>query len=170
MGDVLSLIEKAEEAFEAEQAEVAAQRLMDGTFTFDDFLEQMNAIKKMGPLSNIMSMLPGIPKEVRDVEIDDKEVGRIEGDHPLDDGRAVNPDIIDTSRRQRIANGSGSSARPTSTQLVTQFKEMRKMMQQMGGGAMKRVKKKTKKGKSEARASKRQRERPDHAEGHPPAS
>ena len=150
MGDMLSLIEKAEEAFDAEQSEVAAQRLMDGTFTFDDFLEQMNAIRKMGPLSNIIGMLPGIPKEVRDVEIGDKEVGKVEAIiRSMTTEERTNPDIIDTSRRQRIARGSGTN--PTDVgQLITQFKEMRKMMQQMGGGAMKRVKKKTKKGQKKA--------------------
>ena len=78
MGDVLTLIEKAEEVYETDQAEEAAQRLMEGTFTLDDFLDQMQAIKKMGPLSSVIGMLPGIPKEVRDVEIGDKEIGRVE--------------------------------------------------------------------------------------------
>jgi len=153
MGDMLSLIEKAEEAFDAEQSEIAAQRLMEGTFTFDDFLEQMNAIRKMGPLSNIIGMLPGIPKEVRDVEIGDKEVGRVEAIiRSMTVAERTNPDLIDTSRRQRIARGSGTN--PTEVaQLITQFKEMRKMMQQMGGGAMKRVKKKTKKGQKKAARS-----------------
>ena len=148
MGDVLSLIEKAEQAFDAEQAEVAAQRLIDGSFTFDDFLEQMNAIRKMGPLQNIIGMLPGIPKEVRDVEIGDREVGRVEAIiRSMTVAERADPDLIDTSRRQRIANGSGSKPAEVA-QLVTQFKEMRKLMNQMGPGAMKRVKKKTKKGKS----------------------
>ena len=146
MGDMLSLIEKAEEAFDHDQAEEAAQRLMDGTFTFDDFLEQMNALRKMGPLSNIIGMLPGIPKEVRDVEIGDREIGRIEAIvRSMTTAERINPDIIDNSRRQRIARGSGTNATDVAA-LISQFKEMRKMMQQMGAGAMKRVKKKTKKG------------------------
>ncbi|MEM9655588.1 MAG: signal recognition particle protein, partial [Actinomycetota bacterium] len=78
MGDVLTLIEKAEETFEAEEAEAAAARMLEGQFTLDDFLEQMQQLKTMGPLNNLVGMLPGMPKEVRDVEIDDKEVGRIE--------------------------------------------------------------------------------------------
>ena len=133
MGDMLSLIEKAEEAFDAEQSEVAAQRLMDGTFTFDDFLEQMNAIRKMGPLSNIIGMLPGIPKEVR-VRSATRKSARSRRSSVDDDRGRTNPDIIDTSRRQRIARGH----EPHRRQLITQFKEMRKMMQQMGGGAMAR--------------------------------
>jgi len=148
MGDVLTLIEKAEEAFETDQAEEAAQRLMDGTFTLDDFLEQMNAIRKMGPLKNIMGMMPGIPKEVRDVEIGDREIGRVEAIiRSMTPAERTEPDVVDGSRRQRIAKGSGTSQQEV-TQLISQFKEMRKMLQQMGGGAIKRVKKKTKKGKS----------------------
>ena len=84
---------------------------MEGTFTFDDFLDQMQALKKMGPLSGVMSMLPGVPKEVRDVEIDDRQIARIEAHHPVDDAaERVEPDIIDRSRRTRIAKGSGTSA------------------------------------------------------------
>jgi signal recognition particle subunit SRP54 len=153
MGDMLSLIEKAEQAFDADQAEVAAQRMLEGTFTFDDFLEQMNAIRKMGSLSSIIGMLPGIPKEVRDVEIGDKEVGKVEAIiRSMTVAERTDPDIIDTSRRQRIAKGSGTH--PTEVQqLIAQFKEMRKMLNQMGGGAMRRVKKKTKKAKGKNRAA-----------------
>ena len=156
MGDVLTLIEKAEAVFEADQAEVAMQRLMEGTFTLDDFLDQMQAIKKMGPLSGLMAMMPGIPKEVRDVQIGDKEVGRVEAIvRSMTTAERTNPDIIDTSRRTRIATGSGSM--PTDVaQLLAQFKEMRKMMQQMGGGtAVRKLKKKNakKKGKGGGRTT-----------------
>ena len=147
MGDLLTLIEKAEQTFEKDQAEVAAQRMLDGTFTFDDFLEQMQAIRKMGPLSGLLSMMPGIPKEVRDVEIGEKDIGRIEAIiRSMTAAERIEPDMIDTGRRTRIANGSGSNPADVA-QLISQFKEMRKMMQQMGGGALKRVKKKTKKSK-----------------------
>ena len=78
MGDMLTLIEKAEEVFEKDEAEEAATRLLEGQFTLDDFLEQMQQLKKMGPLSGILGMLPGVPKEVRDAEIDDREIARIE--------------------------------------------------------------------------------------------
>ncbi|MEZ5322988.1 MAG: signal recognition particle protein [Microthrixaceae bacterium] len=153
MGDMLSLIEKAEEAFDADQAEQAAARLMEGTFTFDDFVEQMNAIRRMGPLSSIIGMLPGIPKEVRDVEIGDREVNRIEAIiRSMTSAERANPDLIDGSRRQRIAKGSGTNAAEVG-QLISQFKEMRKMIQGMGGGAMKRVKKKTRKGQRKSARS-----------------
>jgi signal recognition particle subunit SRP54 len=153
MGDVLTLIEKAEQAYEADEAEQAAQRLLEGTFTLDDFLDQMQAIRKMGPLSSLMAMMPGIPKEVRDVEIGDKEIGRVEAIiRSMTTAERVNPDCIDTSRRNRIANGSGTQPGEVA-QLLSQFKEMRKMMQQMGTGTIKKVKRKNakKKGKGGGR-------------------
>ncbi|MEI2698059.1 MAG: signal recognition particle protein [Microthrixaceae bacterium] len=147
-GDLATLIEKAEEAFEKDEAEAAAERLLAGTFTLDDFLEQMQALKKMGPLSGVMSMLPGVPKEVRDVEIDDRQIARIEGIiRSMTPQERAKPDMIDNSRRDRIAKGSGSSATEV-TQLVGQFKQMRQMMQQMGGNKFaKRKAKKSKKGR-----------------------
>jgi signal recognition particle subunit SRP54 len=147
-GDLATLIEKAEDAFEKDEAEAAAARLMDGTFTFDDFLDQMQALKKMGPLSGVMSMLPGVPKEVRDVEIDDRQIARIEGIvRSMTAQERITPDIIDNSRRDRIARGSGTSSSDV-TQLVGQFKQMRQMMQQMGGNKLaKRKAKKSKKGR-----------------------
>ena len=152
MGDMLTLIEKAEEVFEADQAEAATQRLMEGTFTLDDFLDQMQALKKMGPVSGVLSMLPGIPKEVRDVEIGDDQIGRIEAIiRSMTTAERTEPDLIDTSRRGRIAKGSGTN--PTEVgQLIDQFKQMRKMMQQMGQGTINRVKKKNAKKKGKAKA------------------
>jgi signal recognition particle subunit SRP54 len=149
-GDLATLIEKAEEAFEAEQAEAAATRLMEGTFTLDDFLEQMQAVKKMGPLSGLMSMMPGIPKEIRDVQIEDSHIARIEGIiHSMTRQERIEPDIIDGSRRARIANGSGTSQGDVS-QLVAQFRQMRQMMQQMG----KTPKRKSRKGRKGSKGSK----------------
>jgi signal recognition particle subunit SRP54 len=141
-GDLATLIEKAESAFEQDEAEAAAARLLEGTFTFDDFLEQMQAIKKMGPLSGIMGMLPGIPKEVRDVQIEDSQIARIEAIiRSMTSAERGQPDLIDSSRRNRIAKGSGTSANDV-TQLVAQFKQMRQMMQEMGGGLRRKNKKK----------------------------
>lgn len=152
-GDLATLIEKAEEAFEQDQAEAAAARMLEGTFTFDDFLDQMQALKKMGPLSGVMSMLPGVPKEVRDVEIDDRQIARIEGIvRSMTAQERIKPDLIDNSRRDRIARGSGTSASEV-TQLVAQFKQMRQMMQQMGGGFAKRKAKKAKKGRKGGRVT-----------------
>ncbi|NCG23682.1 MAG: signal recognition particle protein, partial [Actinobacteria bacterium] len=139
MGDVESLIEKAEEVFDKEEAEDTAARLMEGTFTLEDFLAQMQQIKKMGPLGNLMGMMPGMPKEVRDVEIDDRQINRIEGIiHSMTPAERVNPEVIDGSRRQRIATGCGQS--PTDVkQLIDQFSQMRKMMKQFAGFGTKKM-------------------------------
>ena len=91
MGDVLTLIEKAEEAYEKEQAEEAAAKLLEGQFTLDDFLEQMQQVKKMGPLGGILGMMPGMPKELKNAEIDDDELKPGRGDHPLDDAPGAGP-------------------------------------------------------------------------------
>jgi len=157
MGDVETLIEKAEEAFEKEEAEEAAARLMEGTFTLEDFLSQMQQIKKMGPLGNLMGMMPGMPKEARDVEIDDRQINRIEGIiHSMTPAERANPDVIDGSRRQRIAAGCGQSPAEVK-QLIDQFSQMRKMMKQFAGFGTKkqnpkqRQKNKGKKGKKGGR-------------------
>lgn len=139
MGDMLTLIEKAEEVFEKDEAEAAAARLMEGHFTFDDFLDQMQQLKKMGPLSGVLGMMPGVPKEVRNAQIDDKEIGRVEAIiRSMTTAERVDPDLIDQSRRVRIAQGSGTE--PAQVQaLVSQFKEMSKMMKRMGGMGSKRI-------------------------------
>jgi len=141
MGDMLTLIEKAEQVYEADEAEAAAAKLFEGEFTLDDFLDQMQQIKKMGPLSGLVSMLPGIPKEVRDIEIDDKQIGRVEAIiRSMTGAERATPEIIDASRRTRIADGSGTSAQEV-TQLIKQFREMAKMMKRMGGMGSKKMKK-----------------------------
>ena len=139
MGDVETLIEKAEEAFEAEEAEQAAARLLEGTFTLEDFLEQMQQIKKMGPLGNLVGMMPGIPREARDAEIDDRRLARIEGIiRSMTPAERVQPDIINGSRRLRIANGSG--VQPTEVrQLIDQFSQMSQMMKQFAGHGSRKV-------------------------------
>lgn len=149
MGDVLTLIEKAEQAFEREEAEVAAAKLLDGQFTLDDFLEQLQQVKKMGPLSGLLGMMPGIPKEVRDVEIDDREVARIEAMiRSMTPTERARPELIDQSRRSRIATGSGTQAADVAA-LVKQFSEMQRLMKRMGGFGSKKIAKgrKAKKGK-----------------------
>jgi signal recognition particle subunit SRP54 len=141
MGDMLTLIEKAEQVYEKDEAEAAATKLFEGEFTLDDFLDQMQQIKKMGPLSGLVSMLPGIPKEVRDVEIDDREIGRVEAIiRSMTGDERTRPEIIEASRRNRIAEGSGTSPAEVG-QLIKQFREMSKMMKRMGGFGSKKTKK-----------------------------
>ncbi len=141
MGDMLSLIEKAEQTYEKDEAEAAAQALMEGRFTLDDFLEQMQQLKKMGPLKGLIGMLPGLPKEMRDADIDEGELGRIEGIiKSMTIAERAEPGVIDASRRQRIAAGSGTNPNQVAL-LVKQFSEMQKMMKRLGGLGTKKVKK-----------------------------
>jgi len=147
MGDVLTLIEKAEQVYEKQEAEAAAQKLMEGQFTFDDFLDQMAQIKKMGSISSLLGMMPGIPKEVKNVNIDDKELNRIEGMiRSMTTAERNDPSIIDGSRRARIAAGSGTDVGAVS-QLVKQFMEMQKMIKSMPGMGNRMAKRKQKKNK-----------------------
>ena len=135
MGDMLSLIEKAEQALDQEQAEAAATRLMEGEFTLDDFLEQMQAVKKMGPLNNLLGMMPGMPKELKGAKIEDDQLSRVEAIiRSMTPVERRKPEIINGSRRLRIANGSGTSTGEVN-RLVKQFSEMQKMMKRFGGMA-----------------------------------
>ncbi len=133
MGDVETLIDKAEAAFEAEQAEETAARLLEGSFTFDDFLSTMNQVLGMGNLRSIMSMMPGMSQQLRGADIDESRITRITGMiHSMTPAERAQPDIIDSSRRRRIAAGSG--CRPNDVKsLVDQFKQMRSMMKGFGG-------------------------------------
>jgi signal recognition particle subunit SRP54 len=142
MGDILTLIEQAEQAFEADQAEEAAARLMDGQFTLDDFLEQMQQLKKMGSIGNLVGMMPGIPKELKGANIDDDDLKPIEAIiRSMTPEERAEPVIINGSRRMRIATGSGTQVGDVN-RLVKQFGEMQKMMKKMGGmGSAKRGKK-----------------------------
>ncbi len=147
MGDMLSLIEHAEQAFEKDQAEAAAEKMMEGEFTLDDFLEQMQALKKMGPLGNLLGMMPGMPKELKGAEIGDDQLKPVEAiirSMTLLERRK--PELINGSRRTRIANGSGTTVGDVN-RLVKQFGEMQKMMKKMGGLAMGGKGKKGKKGR-----------------------
>jgi len=148
MGDMLSLIEQAEQHFEKEQAEAAAEKLMEGEFTLDDFLEQMQALKKMGPLGNLLGMVPGMPKEMKTAQIGDDQLKPVEAIirsmTPLERRK---PELINGSRRTRIANGSGTTVGDVN-RLVKQFGEMQKMMKKMGGMGLGRSGKKGKKGRA----------------------
>ncbi len=151
MGDVLSLIEKAEREMDADVTAKAATRLQEGRFTLEDFLEQMQQVRKMGSFSGMLSLLPGVPKEVRDAQIDDRDISRVEAvirSMTLDERR--NPAIIDGSRRSRIAAGSGVETSDVN-KLLQQFREMQRMMR--GFGAARRSARKGKKGKKGGRVT-----------------
>jgi signal recognition particle subunit SRP54 len=133
MGDVLTLIEKAEQVYEKEEAEQTAAKLLEGKFTLDDFLEQLQQVRKMGPLQNLMGMMPGMPKEMRNAEIDEGQVNRVEAIiRSMTPAERADPTVIDGSRRLRIANGSGTQTADVS-QLIKQFREMQKLMKRMPG-------------------------------------
>ncbi len=139
MGDVLTLIERAEREYDAEVAEKAMSRLRAGRFTLEDFHEQLQQVKRMGSLKGILGMLPGMPREVRDAEIDDREVARVEAIiRSMTREERDDPSIIDGSRRMRIASGSGRAPAEVNN-LLRQFKEMQRLMRSGGPlGAMAR--------------------------------
>jgi signal recognition particle subunit SRP54 len=135
MGDVLSLIEQAEQVFDAEQAEAAAAKIGTGELTLEDFLEQMLAIRKMGPIGNLLGMLPGAG-QMKDAlaQVDDKQLDRLQAIiRGMTPEERADPKIINASRRLRIANGSGVTVSEVN-QLVDRFFEARKMMSSMLGG------------------------------------
>jgi len=134
MGDVMTLIEKAEAHFDEGEAEVAARKLQKGEFTLDDFLGQFQAMKRMGPLKDILAMLPGSGSLIREVDVDDRDLRRVEAIiQSMTPEERRNPKIIDGSRKRRIASGSG--ARPQDVnRLLKQFVEAQKMMKMLAGG------------------------------------
>ncbi len=139
MGDVLTLIEKAEETFDQEEMAKSAEKLSKGQLTLQDFLDQMRQVKKMGPLQNVLGMLPGVPKELKNAEIDDGEIARIEAIIcSMTPDERENPSLINGSRRQRIAAGSGVTTADVNG-LLKQFKMVQQMMKGMGKGKMPRM-------------------------------
>jgi len=138
MGDMLTLIEQAERSFDADQAEKLAGKLSEGSdFTLEDFLEQMMAIRKMGPIGNLLGMLPGMGQMKEQLaQVDDRDLDRVAAViHSMTPAERQDPKIINGSRRLRIAAGSGSTVNDVN-QLVDRFFEARKMMKQMAGMGM----------------------------------
>ena len=145
MGDVLTLIEKAEATFADEEKRKAEEILSSGRLTLEDFLEQMQQVKRMGPLQNVLGMLPGMPKELRNAEIDDGEIAHIEAIiRSMTPEERRKPELINGSRRMRIAKGSGATTAEVNN-LLKQFKQVQQMMKGMPGVGRKG--KKGKKGK-----------------------
>src|SRR5690625_1968866 len=138
MGDVLTLIEKAEDVYSAEQSEDIQRKVMEADFNLEDFLEQMQQIRKMGPLQGLLGMIPGVGKQVKDADIDDNELNRVEGIiHSMTPEERRNPSILNGKRKRRIAAGCGRNPQEIN-ELLRSFEQMRKMMKQMGGpGGMK---------------------------------
>ena len=138
MGDVLSLIEKAENAVDAQDAVEMEAKLRRAEFTFEDFLVQMKQVRKMGSLSSILGMLPGMPgmKQLKGVQVDDSQLDRIEAMiFSMTAEERRHPELIDGSRRQRIACGSGTQVKDVNL-LLKQFREMQKMLKQFSSGKL----------------------------------
>lgn len=134
MGDVLSLIEKAEQSIDQEKAKEMEQRLKKAQFTFDDYLEYMGQIKNMGGLSSLLSMMPGVGGKISDDMLpDEKQLGKIEAIiYSMTKDERSNPDLLNPSRKQRIARGAGVDISQVN-KLVKQFEQSRKMMKNMSG-------------------------------------
>lgn len=132
MGDMLTLIEKAQEGIDAEKAKEMERKMRTAEFTFDDFLDQMEQVKKMGPLDQILDMLPGANKMkgIKDIKVDDKQMARVAAIvKSMTKQERQNPDMLTPSRRKRLAAGSGNSVQDVN-RFIKQFDDMRKMMKQ----------------------------------------
>ena len=134
MGDILSIIDKAEEAYEEEEAIELEKKIKKNEFTLDDYLAQMKKIRKMGSFKQLLAMIPGIPKEIKDIEIDEKQLLRIDAIiTSMTKEERKNPKILNASRRQRIAKGSGNTVQDIN-RFIDQFAQMQKMMKSMMNG------------------------------------
>jgi signal recognition particle subunit SRP54 len=136
MGDVVTLVEKAQEQFDAEEAEKMQRKMAKGSFGFDDFLKQMQAIKKMGGIKDMLKMMPGAGSQLGDLDLDDGELKQFEGIvHSMTLVERREPDVIDSSRRRRISAGAGVEVNDVSG-LVKTFKRSRDMMKSLSGGSL----------------------------------
>ena len=136
MGDVMTLIEKAEARIDERQAQDLERKIRKNQFTLDDFLEQMQQVRSMGPLQSILKMLPGVGQQLNGLKVDDKELDRLQAIiTSMTPAERANPKIIDGSHRRRIARGSGTNVQAVSN-LVKQFAQMQKLMRQMARGKM----------------------------------
>ena len=138
MGDIISLVEKATESIDQKEAEKTAKRMQEGKFDLEDFLSTMKQMKKLGPLENLLKLVPGASKMgLNNIKIDPKQMAHIEAIVlSMTPKERKNPDIIKASRKTRIAQGSGTSVQEVN-KLLTQFEQMKKMMKQMSNGNMK---------------------------------
>lgn len=139
MGDVVSLVERAQDQYDEEQARKLQKKIAKNQFDFNDFLDQINQIKKMGNIKDLMAMIPGVGKAIKDLDIDDNAFKSIEAIiFSMTPEERTNPAIINGSRRKRIADGSGTKVHDVN-QLLKQFEQTRKVMKLMSGGGMKNL-------------------------------
>ena len=147
MGDVLSLIEKAEQMFDEEQAKEMEEKLRNQQFDLDDFLSQMQQVKKMGPIKNLLGMVPGVDaKALENADIDERKLDRVEAIiKSMTKKERANPNIINSSRKRRIADGSGTNIAQVNA-LLKQFEQMQKMFKQLNSKGAKKMMRKFKNG------------------------
>ncbi|MGR3220516.1 MAG: signal recognition particle protein [Candidatus Anammoxibacter sp.] len=132
MGDIVSLVERAQDAISVEDAEKFSKKIKENSLTLDDFLDQLQQVKKMGPLKDIMSMIPGLGKKMEGIDVNADQLKNVEAViRSMTMDERINPDIIDGGRRNRIATGSGTTPQDINS-LLKQFKQMRKMLKQIG--------------------------------------
>jgi len=137
MGDIMSMIEKAEQVIDQDEAEKTAKRMQQGKFDLEDFLSTFKQIKKLGPLENLLKMIPGVPKELKGVKVDPKDMAHIEAIIlSMTPYERRHPEVLKASRKQRIAKGSARSVEEVN-RLLNQFEQMKKMMKMMKNGNMK---------------------------------
>jgi signal recognition particle subunit SRP54 len=139
MGDVVSLVERAQEQYDEEEARRLQKKIAKNKFDFNDFLGQINQIKKMGNLKDLAAMIPGVGKQLKDIDIDDNAFKGIEAIiQSMTPKERSNPEILNQSRRMRIAKGSGTSIQEVN-RLIKQFDQTRKMMKMVTGSGMKNM-------------------------------
>jgi signal recognition particle subunit SRP54 len=141
MGDIVSFVEKAQEQFDSKEAARLQKKIVKNQFDFDDFLNQLNQIRKMGNIKDLLGMIPGMGKAMKDIDIDDSAFKKVEAIiFSMTPEERRNPDMLNGTRRARIAKGSGNSIQDVN-QFIKQFDEMKKMMKKMStmapGGKMK---------------------------------
>lgn len=137
MGDIMTMLEKAEEVIDQDEAMKAAKKMQSGKFDLDDFLVQLKQIKKLGPLENIIKMLPGVPKELKGVKVDPKDMAHIEAIIlSMTPYERRHPEVLKATRKQRIAKGSSRSVEEVN-RLLKQFEQMKLMMKQLKSGNLK---------------------------------
>src|SRR4051794_32775866 len=136
MGDVMTLVEKAERQMDDRQAQELQKKIRKEQFTLDDFLDQLQQVRKMGPLTSLMKMIPGVSSQLGNLQVSDKELDRLQAIiQSMTPEERADPKIIDGSRRRRIAHGSGTNVQAVG-QLVKQFSQMKKLMRQLSKGKM----------------------------------
>ena len=139
MGDVISLVERAQQQFDEEEARKMQKKIAKNTFGFDDFLKQIKQIQKMGNMKDLIGMVPGMKKAMKGTDIDDDAFKGIESIiYSMTPYERRNPSVLNGSRRKRIADGSGTNLQEVN-QLIKQFSQMGKMMKMMQGGGAKKM-------------------------------